>query len=317
MGIVPFILRRALSLVPTILGAITLVFVLIRLAPGDPLTYVLGSLEASITAEELAILRTQYGLDSPLLVQYGAYLLSVVQGDFGTSIHKKIPVLEAILSQFRFTIALALGGLVIAAVVGIPLGIVAALRRNTRVDYALMAWAVVGVSAPGFWIGLLLIYFLGFRLDLFPMFGAGRGDTLSMLHALVLPSIAVGLRSMALLARITRSTVIEILQQDFIRTARAKGVPPARVTLVHALKNAAIPIITVLGIDLASLLGGTVTIEVVFSRPGLGRLMVESIFSRDYPIVQGCIIFFGLTVILVNLVTDVLYTLVDPRVTYE
>jgi len=312
-----YVLRRLLYLVPTVLGAITLVFVLIRLAPGDPLTFILGALDASITEAELAMLRAQYGLDVPVFIQYVNYLWDVLQGDFGRSIHKRVPVINEVLNQFRFTLALAFSGLTLAALVGIPLGIVAAVYRNTRIDYALMSWAIVGVSAPGFWIGLILIYFLGFRLDWFPMFGAGRGTTASMIHALILPAIAVGLRSMALLARITRSTVIEILQQDFIRTARAKGVAPRHVVLRHALRNAGIPIVTVLGFDLATLLGGTVTIEVVFSRPGLGRLMVESIFARDYPIVQGCIIFFGLTVIFVNLVVDLLYTVIDPRVTYE
>jgi peptide/nickel transport system permease protein len=175
----------------------------------------------------------------------------------------------------------------------------------------------MGVSAPGFWIGLLLIYLFGFQLDWFPMFGAGDGGFASTLHALVLPALAVGLRSMALLARITRSTVIEILQQDFIRTARAKGLNTTRITIFHVIRNAGIPIVTVLGFDVASLLGGTVTIEVVFSRPGLGRLMVESIFRRDYPVVQGSILFFGLLVVCVNLVVDILYTFIDPRVTYE
>lgn len=313
----PFILRRLAYLIPTLFGAVTLVFALIRLAPGDPLTYVIGNLEASITSEELDMLRAQYGLDRPLVIQYLSYLGSLLAGDLGESLHQRVPVLQSLLSQFRHTVNLTIAGLIFAAVVGIPLGIIAALARNTRLDYALMAWAVMGVSAPGFWIGLLLIYLFGFQLDWFPMFGAGDGGFASTLHALVLPALAVGLRSMALLARITRSTVIEILQQDFIRTARAKGLNTTRITIFHVIRNAGIPIVTVLGFDVASLLGGTVTIEVVFSRPGLGRLMVESIFRRDYPVVQGSILFFGLLVVCVNLVVDILYTFIDPRVTYE
>lgn len=312
-----YILRRLLYLIPTLLGAITLVFVLIRLAPGDPLTYILGSFDTAISEEALQVFRQQYGLDAPLIVQYVNYVLNVVTGDLGVSIHKRIPVVGAILSQLGHTVALALGGLTIAALLGIPLGIIAALRRNTRLDYGLMTWAVIGISAPGFWVGILLIYLLGFRLNLFPMFGAGRGEVASVLHALILPSLAVGTRSMALLARITRSTVIEVLQQDYIRTARSKGLPPRLVTLRHALRNASIPIVTVLGLDLAALLGGTVTIEIVFSRPGLGRLMIDAIFARDYPLVQGCILFFGFAVVVVNLLIDLLYTLIDPRVTYE
>lgn len=312
-----YILRRLLYLIPTLLGAITLVFVLIRLAPGDPLTYILGSFDTAISEEALQAFRQQYGLDAPLIVQYVNYVLNVVTGDLGVSIHKRIPVVGAILSQLGHTVALALGGLTIAALLGIPLGIIAALRRNTRLDYGLMTWAVIGISAPGFWVGILLIYLLGFRLNLFPMFGAGRGEVASVLHALILPSLAVGTRSMALLARITRSTVIEVLQQDYIRTARSKGLPPRLVTLRHALRNASIPIVTVLGLDLAALLGGTVTIEIVFSRPGLGRLMIDAIFARDYPLVQGCILFFGFAVVVVNLLIDLTYTLIDPRVTYE
>jgi peptide/nickel transport system permease protein len=315
--VLAYIVRRLLYLIPTMLGAITLVFVLIRLAPGDPLTYVLGTFDTAISAEALLALRQQYGLDTPLIVQYLNYVLSVATGDLGVSIHRQIPVVGIIFSQLGHTVALALGGLFIAALIGIPLGILAALRRNTRLDYLLMTWAIVGISAPGFWIGILLIYVLGFRLALFPMFGAGRDDLMSTLHALILPSLAVGTRSMALLARITRSTVIEVLQQDYIRTAKAKGLPPWLITFRHTLRNAGIPIVTVLGFDLAVLLGGTVTIEIVFSRPGLGRLMVDSIFARDYPLVQGCILFFGLTVIVINLLVDVLYTFIDPRVTYE
>lgn len=316
-ALIAYILKRLVQLIPTAVGAVTLVFIVIRLAPGDPVIYLIGEMEEGVTVETVELLRRQYGLDQPIPIQFVNYVSNVMSGDFGYSIHSRQPVFETVLSQFRFTLMLAFGGMVVAIFLGIPLGIISALRRNTRLDYALMTWAVFGVSAPGFWIGILLIYFLSFRLDLFPMFGAGSESLSSLLWALVLPSIAVGTRSMSLLARISRSAMLEVLAQDYIRTARAKGLAHHVVAYRHALRNAAIPIITVLGFDLASLLGGTVTIEIVFSRPGLGRLMVNSIFARDYPLVQGAILLFAFSVILVNLLTDIAYSLIDPRITYD
>ena len=305
-----------LQVLPTALGAATLVFIIIRLAPGDPITFLIGEMEASVSAETLQALRAQYGLDRPLIIQYLDYISSVFTGDFGVSIHKNQPVFQSIISQFGFTITLALGGLTVALLLGIPLGILSALNRNSRLDYSLMTWAVIGISAPGFWVGILLIYFLGFKYPVFPMFGSGSGGLVSGLHALILPSLAVGTRSMALLARLSRSAMLEVLEQDYIRTAKAKGLAHIIVAGRHALRNAAIPIITILGFDLATLLGGTVTIEIVFSRPGVGRLLVDAIFARDYPLVQGCIILFAMSVIVVNLLTDLVYSFIDPRISY-
>jgi ABC-type dipeptide/oligopeptide/nickel transport system permease component len=313
---VAYIVSRVLQLVPTVVGAVSLVFIILRLAPGDPIQFLLGQTGESINPALVRMLREHYGLDRPFLYQYFRYLRNALTGDLGVSIHSNVPIATTILSQVTPTIQLAAGGMIVAIVLGVPLGVLAAVKRNTFVDYTIMTGAVIGISSPPFWIGILLIYFLGYRYSLFPMFGSGSGGWLASLPYVVLPSIAVGVRSLALLARITRSSVLDVLRQDFIRTAHAKGLADATILGRHTIKNAALTIVSVIGIDTAYLLGGTVTLELVFSRPGIGRLMVEGIFSRDYPMVQGCIIVFTFGVVLVNMLTDVAYTLLDPRVTY-
>ncbi|MBI4278074.1 MAG: ABC transporter permease [Armatimonadetes bacterium] len=312
-----YLASRLLHLVPTVIGAVSLVFVIIRLAPGDPIQFLVGQLGDAVNPALVRMLRQHYGLDMPIYYQYVKYVGNAITGNLGVSIHSNVPVLKTIASQLRPTVELALSAVLIAVVLGIPLGIVAAVRRNSAMDYVVMTGAVVGVSAPPFWVGILLIYLLGYRYPLFPMFGGGSGGLFQTWPYLVLPALAIGSRSMALLARMSRSAMLEVLRQDYIRTARAKGLSEFLVVNRHAIRNAGLPIVSVIGIDMAYLLGGAVTIEIVFSRPGIGRLMVEAIFSRDYPLVQGCIIVFCLGVILVNLLTDVVYSLVDPRLTYD
>jgi peptide/nickel transport system permease protein len=315
---VDYLLRRLAYLVPSVLGAVTLVFVIVRLAPGDPLHVILGDFRDTASPATIAAIRQQYGLDRPLYEQYLIYVLNMLRGNFGTSLASGQPVLDTVVPHIRPTLMLAAGGLIVAVLSGVPAGIAAALRRNSLFDYALMSSAVVWLSAPGFWFAILLIYAFGFKLPWFPMFGGGEaGNLRSELYYLVLPSIAIGARSAALLARMSRSSTLEVLSQDYIRTARAKGLAERVVVYKHLLRNAAIPIVTIIGLDLAYLMGGAVVMETVFARPGLGKTMVDAIGNRDYPVVQGCIILFAVAVIVVNFLTDFAYSLIDRRLTFE
>jgi peptide/nickel transport system permease protein len=313
-----YVLRRLLMLAPTVLGAVTLVFVVIRLAPGTPIDIILGDFKDITPQEIVEAITREYGLDQPLPVQYWHYARKVLVGDLGFSLLNSRPVLQVILPHVRPTLMLAAAGLLLAVLLGVPAGVAAALRRNSSLDYGVMTFAVVWLSAPGFWFSILLIYVFGFRLPLFPMFGGGPpGDLLSELHHLVLPTVAIGARSAALLARMSRSATLEVLGQDYVRTARAKGLGQGVVVSRHVLRNAALPIVTVIGLDLAYLIGGTVIVETVFARPGLGKTLIDAISNRDYPVVQGCIMLFAVGVILVNLLTDLAYATADPRVRFD
>ena len=311
-----FIARRLVITVPTLLGVLTLAFLMIRLAPGDPAELLLGDY-AGLSAQVLEDLRRRLGLDRPLHEQYLIYLTSVLTGDLGTSFRTTRPVLQEIRAMLPYTIMLTVSGMLFAVVIGVPTGVLAALKRNTWIDYVATTSAMLWVSSPSFWFGILLIYVFSFQLSWFPVFGGGSlSDVGSLLHHLVLPTIAVGARSAALITRMSRSAMLDVLSSDYVRTARAKGAGTARVIRHHALRNAAIPIMTVVGLDTAYLLSGTVIIESVFSRPGLGKLVVDSVYARDYSAVQGGIIVFAVFVLFVNLLTDIGYALVDPRVRY-
>lgn len=313
-----YLIRRLLYIAPTLLGALTFAFAVIHLAPGDPLDVILGDFRGSVSREVIDGLRRQYGLDRPLPYQYLVFIWNAVRGNFGTSLASGQPVFDLILPHLKPTLMLAGAGLVVSVVLGVPSGITAALKRNTLFDYGVMSLAVLWLSAPSFWFGILLIYLLGYRLPLFPMFGGGdEGNLASQLYHLVLPAIALGARSAALVARISRSATLDVLRQDYVRTARAKGLPEPLVIAKHVLRNAAIPIITVLGLDLAYLLGGSVIVEAMFARPGLGKTMVDAIFNRDYPVVQGSILLFICAVVLVNFLTDVSYSLIDRRLLFD
>lgn len=296
----------------TLMVILTLIFVLIRLIPGDPAEVLLG---AYGTAEQVAALRHELGLDETILVQYAKFLAGVAQGEFGYSIRSHQLVVKEIARVLPYTIQLTAVGVLISLLWGVPFGVVAAYKRNSLIDTIGMIMALAAYSAPSFWLALLLLIAFSIHLNWFPTVGGGvPGDWLSLAHHLVLPALALGLRHAGLIARITRSCMLEVLGEDYIRSARAKGLAERAVLWRHALKNTAIPIVTVVGLDIGVLLGGSVALEVVFTRPGMGRLLVDAVLSRDYSIVQGLVVVWALIVILVNLIVDVTYTSFDPRV---
>ncbi|HET8629199.1 MAG TPA: ABC transporter permease [Thermomicrobiales bacterium] len=306
-----YVIQRLVQAVFTIFGALTIVFLILRLTPGDPTAIMLGDYA---TPELVAALDKQYGLDRPLPVQYVIFLKNTVTGNFGQSISQKISAMTVIRSALPYTVELALAAMAVTCVIGIPLGVVAALKRNTAADFAAMVIALLGVTTPGFLVALLLIYVFSFRLGWFPVQGAGEHEgAVSQLHHLVLPAVALGFQSAALVARTTRSALLAVLGEDYIRTAHAKGLPPRTVVWSHALRAALVPILAVLGLYFGQLLGGAGIAEIVFSRPGLGKLLINAILARDYPLSQALIAVFLVAVIGVNFVTDTLYGFADPR----
>jgi len=312
-----YLIQRLLATLPTVLGVVTLAFLLIHIAPGDPAELMLGDY-TGVTPQVLADMRERLGLDRPLPVQYVSYVTSVLRGDLGRSFRTNQPVLSEIATQTPFTLILAAAGVLLAVLIGVPSGIVTALRRNTTVDYITTTVAMLWLASPSFWFAILLIYFLSYKLGWFPVFGAGTwGDWRSLAIHLILPAAAIGVRSAALISRMTRSSMLEVLHQDYVRTARAKGLADWAVVYRHALRNAAIPVITIIGLDIAYLLGGAVVTETVFARPGLGKLVVDAIYSRDYPTVQGAIMVFAMGILVVNLLVDLSYAIVDPRIRYS
>lgn len=310
-----YLIRRLLWVPLTVLGVVTIVFFSVHLVPGDPAAMILGEYA---TDEAVATLRHQLGLDRPLLVQYVGYIGRILTGDLGHSLRTKQLVLGEILRVFPATLELSVASIVVAVLFGIPVGMVAALRRNTWLDYGVMGLAMVGVSMPIFFFAMLLILGLAYHANLFPILGAGeQGNLLSRLHHLVLPSLTIGVTLSALVARMTRSSVLEVLGQDYMRTAMAKGLAHSRVVYKHGLRNALIPLVTILGVNMGNLLGGTVITESVFSRPGLGRLLLDAISARDYPQIQGAVAFFAFFFVAINLVTDLMYGFIDPRIRYQ
>jgi peptide/nickel transport system permease protein len=281
----------------------TVVFVVMRLS-GDPAPLLLPP-DAPIA--EMNRVRSELGLDRPLPVQYAVFLGNVVQGDFGRSIHLRQPALGVVVRQLPATIELGLAAFVLALLVAFPIGVLSAVRRNSLLDHSAMGLALLGQSAPTFFLGILFILVFALRLDLFPT--SGRGDW----RHLVLPALTLGAFTMASIARITRSAVLEVQRADFIRTARAKGVAEVWVVAKHTLRNAALPILTITGLQFGTLLGGSVVTETVFSWPGMGRLAIQSIYNRDYPVVQAAVFLAALLFIVINLVLDVLYGILDPR----
>ena len=293
---------------PTLLGVVLLVFLMVRLAPGDPAILLAGEFA---TPETLEAIRTRYGLDRPLPEQFALYLGALLQGDLGESARSRRPVLEELKTYFPNTVVLATAAILVALATGIPLGILAALRQGSWLDLGVMVLALLGVSMPVFWFGLLAILIFSVELGWFPV--AGKGT----LAHLVLPAVTLGINATALLARMTRGTLVEVLSQDYIRTARAKGLAERVVIFKHALRHALIPVVTVAGLEFGSLLAGAVITETIFAWPGLGQLLVGSILSRDYPVVQGAVLLVAFTFTLVNLMVDLLYAWIDPRVRYD
>jgi peptide/nickel transport system permease protein len=283
---------------------------MLYLIPGDPVDIMVLETAGGMSFEEREALRHRYGLDQPFLVQYGRYLWKAVHGDLGQSFFYKRPAVEILLEQLPATASLALSGMAIGIAVGLPLGILAAVTRNSWLDHLSMLLALVGVSIPEFWLGLVLIIVFAVHLGLLPAFGT------SGVAALVLPGAALGFRSSAMIARITRISMLDVLRSEYIVTARAKGLRETVVIVRHALRNALIPIVTVMGLQLGELFGGAVIIEIVFARKGIGSLAVDSIFDKDYLMVQAIVIFVAAVYAAVNLIVDVVYAVVDPRIRY-
>lgn len=303
-----YILHRILMLVPVLFGVTLVSFSLLHLVPGDP-AELLAGLEA--TKEDVDRIRTEYGLDQPLAFQYLRFVGSAVRGDLGISIQSRHPVRELLLQRLAFTLQLSLVSILVASAIGLVAGIISSTRQYSFFDTASMLGALFGISMPIFWLGLLLILVFAVRLRWLPSGGTGT------LRHLILPAIALGSASAAVIARMTRASMLEVARQDYIRTARAAGYRERVVIFRHALKNAMIPVLTVFGLEFGYMLGGAVLTETVFSLPGIGRLLVEGIFARDYPVVQGAMIVVATTFVLVNLLTDVAYAFFDPRIRYE
>jgi|SRR3990170_6484858 len=303
-----YIAKRLLLTIPVLIGVSFVVFVMVRIIPGDPAQIIAGE---AATREFVEELRRELGLDRPIVVQFGDFLARLLRGDLGRSIRSRIPVVEDLKVRIPNTVILAAAGMVVATSLGVLAGIVSAVRPYSLLDTAVMLLALAGLSMPVFWSGLMLILLFAVMLGWLPAVGTG-----SWAH-LILPAVTLGLTSAAIIARMTRSSMLEVLRSDYIRTARAKGLAEATVVNRHALRNALIPVITVVGLQTGNLLSGAVLTESVFAWPGVGRLMVEGIQTRDYPIVQAAVLVVALSFVIVNLVVDVLYAVVDPRIRYE
>jgi peptide/nickel transport system permease protein/oligopeptide transport system permease protein len=303
-----WILRRILAVVPVLFGVTLAVFSMLFLVPGDPVKMMLA--EFVTNPDQVAQMRAQLHLDEPILKQYGRFVVNAARGDLGTSIRSRRPVTTEIGENVASTAQLAVAAMLVAIAVGVPLGLLAALSRNSWLDVASMGTALLGVSMPSFWLGLLLIFVFSLHLAWFPATGGG-----DIAH-LILPSITLGTIAAAIIARLTRSSMLEVLGQDYVRTARAKGLGGFSVVARHALKNALIPIITIFGLQFGNLLAGAVIVETVFSRPGLGRLIVGGILSKDFPLVQGTVLFVATIYVLINVLVDVAYAYADPRIRF-
>jgi len=331
-----YILKRVLLLIPVLFGVLVVVFIVLHCFTSDPAEMMLGQ---HATQAQVAELRIKLGLNKPLYVQFGTYLWQILHGDFGRSLMTKNPVMQEVGARFPATAELALFAIVLATFFGILMGVVAALKQNSVWDYLTMIGALVGVSMPIFWLGLLLIILFAVILGWLPVAGridvglepahitglylldsllTGNGVSfVSALKHIIMPGIALASYSTAIIARMTRSTMLEVLPQDYIRTAKAKGLSQSRITYRHALRNALIPVVTVIGLQMGSLLGGAVLTETVFSWPGIGSRVVEAILAADYPLVQGSVIVIAAAFVLVNLIVDIIYSFIDPRIHYS
>jgi len=307
-SMVSYLLRRLLLTVPVLLGVATLVFALIHLVPGDPAQSMLGE---SASPEEVARLRKTLGLDKPLLEQYGVFLSGVAHGDLGTSFRYGTPVAREIRQRVPDTAKLAVSAMAVAVVFALPLGIVAAVFRGRLADHAAMTLALAGISMPNFWLGPLLAILFAVYLGWLPVAGSGT------LAHLVLPSITLGAALAAILARMTRASLLEELRELYVLSARARGLSRIRAVLRHAFRNSLIPIVTIIGLQFGAVLTGTIITETIFAWPGVGRLLIQSINYRDYPLVQGCILFISVTYVAMNLLTDLTYGFLDPRIRFE
>jgi peptide/nickel transport system permease protein len=310
-----YILRRIASTVPVMLIVAALVFLMLRLTPGDPAAIIAGD---NANADQIAAIRSRLGLDAPLVLQFFHWLGNLLRGDFGESFYFKKTVADLIASRLEPTLALSVSTIVLAVVIAVPLGVLAAYKRGTMIDKLVMGFSVLGFSVPVFVIGYSLIYLFAIQLNWLPVQGYQRiGDGFGgFLQRLIMPSLTLSVIYVALIARMTRASVIDVLDEDYIRTARAKGQSEWKVLFRHALRNASVPIVTVIGLGVALLIGGVVVTESVYSIPGLGRLTVDAVLARDFPTIQAVILLFSLVYVLVNLAVDVAYTALDPRIRY-
>lgn len=329
-----FLLRRIAVLIPTFIGVSIVAFMFIRLLPGDPVALMSG--ERVMSPERHAMISAQLGMDRPMIVQYLDYVTGIFRGDLGTSIVSKKPILDQFLALFPATVELALCAIILAVAIGIPAGVIAAIKRGTVFDQSLMGIALVGYSMPIFWWGLLLIILFSGILQWTPVSGrislmyffpqvtgfmlidsllsGQKGAFTSALSHLALPSIVLATIPLAVIARQTRSAMLEVLSEDYVRTARAKGLSPFRVIGIHSLRNAMIPVITTIGLQVGVLLAGAILTETIFSWPGIGKWMVDSVFRRDYPVIQGGLLLIAAIIMVVNLIVDLLYGLINPRI---
>ena len=303
-----YFFRRLLLTVPVLLGVATLVFALIHLVPGDPAQAMLGD---GASHEDVLRLQHTLGLDRPLLTQYKSFLVGIVHGDLGTSFRYNTPVTAQIREKFPNTAALALAAMLVAVVIAIPLGILAAVYRGTLIDHAAMTLALLGICMPNFWLGPLLAILFAVRLGWLPVSGIGG------LSHLVLPAITLGAALAAILARMTRASVLEELRELYVLAARARGLSGTRAVVRHAFRNSLIPIVTIIGLQFGAVLTGTIITESIFAWPGIGRLLIQAINFRDYPLVQGCILFISVTYVAMNLLTDLTYGFLDPRIRFD
>ena len=311
-----YVTRRILQLIPVLLGISILIFAVMKMIPGDVISGILG-IEA--TPELRAQLEAKYGLDRPYVVQYLDWMGGVLRGDFGESIRTSAPILPEILNRLRVTGELTILAAIISWIIAIPLGILAAVKRNSWVDRFVRVFSLLGVSVPGFALSILLILVLSLCFDYFSPLGyvSFFEDPLKNLEIMILPAMVLGVTISGSVMRMTRSSVLEVLRQDFIKTVRAKGASERVAIFKHALRNALIPIITLIGMQIGSLLGGAVIVEQIFSLPGLGQLTLTGINQRDYPVVQGCVLVIAFIYVMVNLITDILYAYIDPRISYD
>lgn len=312
-----FLIRRLLAAIPVVLVVGVTVFVLINLAPGDPVRIMLGP---DARPEAVERMRESLGLDQPLPVRFGIWFSRALVGDLGESIYFRQPVMSAIITRLEPTLMLTFGAVLVAVTIGVTAGLLSGLRRGTWVDQSFMFLALLGVSIPEFWLALNLVILFGVELRWFPVSGyvtIGEGGFLEAARHVALAAFAVGFIQSALIARMTRSSIIEVMSQDFVRTARAKGLSGVPVVLKHALRNAMIPIVTVIGLVFALSLGGAIVVEIVFNLPGIGRMLIDSVGRRDYPVIQGVVLYIAFAYVLANLLVDLTYALIDPRIRYD
>ena len=335
-----FILRRLGLVIPTIIGITLLTFAFVHLIPGDPIMIMAG--ERGISPERHAALMHQFGLDQPIWEQYFTYIQGVLHGDLGISLSSRTPVWNEFIPRFQATLELGICAMVFAVIVGIPVGVLAAVKRGSVFDHTAVSISLAGYSMPIFWWGIMLIMFVSVKLNLLPV--AGRisdvvfldeskpltgfmlidtllwgepGDFKDAVQHIILPAIVLGTIPLAVIVRMTRSAMLEVLGEDYIRTARAKGLTPVRVILVHALRNAMLPVVTIIGLQVGSLLAGAILTETIFSWPGLGRWLIEALQRRDYPVVQGGVLLIAILIIMVNFIVDILYGVINPRIRHQ